>query len=313
MTIKAAITGHEENKARQSAASRLSIIGAVFIMLMTGAAGLMVDSITMIIDASTSLIMVMTGLLMFFAINKIHRPPDDFFNFGYHKYEPFTVVAQGFLIIATCILGIKFAIQDIIHPDDIKNYYVPAAATAAAGFLGTAIFLYIKKEAAATGSSLLKMASVHWFTEAALEFGLFLGFMTGLVLTEMGQTRFTHYIDPVMTLLLAAYLIKEPMESVLQSSRDLLDAAPSKDIKEKIKKVVDKYSPGVLGSHRVRTRKAGDRYFVDVRFEVEPALTAIKMRELAENFEKEVTKHLTNCDVVVFFNVGQKNIAEPAL
>ncbi len=296
-----AVTG-EARRIRQDRASKISVGAAGFIMIITAAAGLAVDSITMMVDAATSLIMVLTGLLMFHAIGKIHRPPDEFFNFGYHKYEPFTVAGQGFLIVATCVMGIKFAVQDIIHPEDIKNYWVPAAATALAGFTGTAVFLHMRREAEITGSGLLRMASVHWFTEAVLEFGLFLGFTLGIVLTAAGQTKYTHYLDPVMTIILAGYLVKEPLAALFKSSGDLLDASPSKDVRDRIKRTVEKYSPGGLGRHRVRIRKAGERFFVDVRFDVLPDLTAERMWELAVEFEKEVGEHLPNCDVVVFFN-----------
>jgi cation diffusion facilitator family transporter len=275
-------------------------------MLITAAGGLAVDSITMIIDSAASLIMVGTGFLMFFAVSKIHRPPDEFFNFGYDKYEPFTVVGQGFLIIATCVIGVKFAIQDLIHPEEIKNFYIPVIATAVTGLIGFCIFLYVRRESEETGSNLLKMASVHWRADCSMALGLFLGFLLGLVLTSMGKTSFTRYIDPVMTILLAGYLLREPLEAVIKSSRELLDAVPDGKIREKIKSIVDEHSPGSLGSHRVRTRKAGERVFVDVRFDVDPAMTAENLAEISSRFEKEMEKHLPSCDVVVFFKPSRE-------
>jgi divalent metal cation (Fe/Co/Zn/Cd) transporter len=194
--------------------------------------------------------------------------------------------------------------------EDIKNYYVPAITTAIAGAVALTIYFYMRKEAKETGSNLLKMASVHWITDAILEFGLFAGFLLGFVLTEMGRTKYTHYIDPIMTMILAGYLIKGPMAELIRSSGELLDASPEAEIKQKVKQMVDKYSPKALGEHRIRTRKAGGKIFVDVRFDVDPGMTAEYMAHLAHNFEREMSKHLPDCDVVVFFKSGSGNLAE---
>ncbi len=294
--------GNNHLKSRQARASVLSVAGASIVMLMYGIGGMAVASTTMLVSSAASMIMVATGLLMFFAVSKIHRPPDDMFNFGYGKYEPFTVVGQGLLIIATCVLGIKFAVQDIIHPEDMKNYYIPVVVSVVAGCLSMVIFWRLRKEAGETGSDLLKMASVHWKTDALLSGGLFLGFSLGLVLTLTDRTRYTHYIDPIMTILLACYLMKAPVRSMLANSKELLDGVPSGDIKGKIQKVVEEHKPRYFGVNRVRTRKAGERVFVDVRFEVRSEITASRMAELAGHFEQDIKQHFPNCDVVVLFD-----------
>lgn len=310
MTLETAVMGQNREKHRETDAAKVSMAGSIFMTLIAGAAGLAVDSTTMLIDSATGLIMALTGFFTFLTLGRIHRPADESFNFGYHKYEPFTITAQGFLVIATCVIALKFAVQDIIHPEDIKNYYLPVAVTAFSGLTGIGIFLYLRKEAARTDSAIISMAAIHWKTDVILSFGLLSGFLLGLVLTARGNTGFTHYIDPVMTIILAAYLMKSPIVSVIQSSMELLDAAPDREVREKIKRIVDEHSPGGLGKHRVRTRKAGGRMFVDVRFDVSPDITAERMSALARGFEAKMDRYLPGADVVVFFKTTGNGLCE---
>ena len=83
--------------------------------LIPAVVGIAVDSITLILDASASLVILVVALLMNTSIKKVHQPPDEIFNFGYERYEPLTVAVQGGLIIATCAVRAKFAIQEIIN------------------------------------------------------------------------------------------------------------------------------------------------------------------------------------------------------
>ncbi|TRZ79375.1 cation diffusion facilitator family transporter [bacterium] len=271
------------------------------VFLVAFVVGLDVHSVSLLLDAAASLVILVVALLVRFSIRKIRLPPDDIHNFGYGKYERLTVVAQGFMIIAICIVSIKFAIQDIIHLDDVHSYMVPTIATFLSGILGIFITVYIKKSAVKTNSDMLKASGMHWHIDTILSFGVCAGFLIGFILQVLGFYKITPYVDPVMALILSLILLEMPIKAIMRSVPELLDIVPAQHIKSKVKEVVEIYMPKSFGVHRLRTRKAGERVFVDVCFLVKPDMTVLEAEELSKNFELDLTEHLPYCDVVVYF------------
>lgn len=286
---------------QQLTAAKLSIYGSIALLLISAIVGIIVDSITLILDASASLIILAVALLTHFSIKKIHLPPDDAYNFGYNKYEPFTVSLQGGLIIATCVISVKFAIQDMIHAEDIKNYVLPVIATFCSGLIGIFIWGYLRTTARRANSSILKASAFHWFSDTLMSFGIFTGFLLGLILQRMGYHKITPYLDPIMTFILALFLIQTPVKSVMKNVLELLDAVPAIDVRNKVRKVVELYKPRSFGVHRLRTRKAGDKIFVDVCFVVKENLTVKEIQGLADSFERDLKADFANYDVIVYF------------
>ncbi|MFA5334690.1 MAG: cation diffusion facilitator family transporter [Candidatus Omnitrophota bacterium] len=285
----------------QVSAAKVSLWGSVALFVISAAAGLAVDSITLILDASASLVILVVAFMMSSTIKKIHSPPDEIFNFGYEKYEPFTVVLQGGLIIATCLVSIKFAVQDIIHFDDIKNYQIPLIASGISVVAGTFIAVFIGITAKRTRSSMMHAASMHWFIDTGMSVGMLGGFYLGSILKQRGYTEITPFIDPAMAITLALVFILPPIRAVKKNFLELIDAVPSREIREKVKKVVDEYKPKMFGVHRIRTRKAGDKVFVEICFIVKEDVTLREAEAIAADFERDLKIHLHRIDVVVYF------------
>ena len=291
----------KQRQKQQERAIWVSMYGSFLLFLVSLVIGLAINSVTLLLEAAASLVILFVTFLVMFSIKKVHLPPDDIHNFGYGKYEPLTVVAQGFMIIAICIVSIKFAIQDIIHPDDVKSYIMPTVAAFLSGMLGICITVYIKKAAVKTNSAILKASGMHWHIDTILSFGVCGGFLLGLILHAAGFHNITPYVDPVMALLLSLILIKMPIKAIIYSVPELLDISPAEHIKSKIKEIVEIYSPKSFGVHRLRARKAGERVFVDVCFLVKPDMTIVQAEELSKSLEIDMLSHIAYCDLVVYF------------
>lgn len=289
------------DESSQSSAASVSFWGSIVLFAISAAAGIAVDSVTLILDASASLVILAVAFMMNSTIKKIHSPPDEIFNFGYEKYEPFTVVLQGGLIIATCLVSIKFAVQDIVHAEDIKNYQIPIIAAYISAAIGIFVSIFIKVAAHKTRSSMMHAASMHWFIDTGMSFGMLGGFYAGSILKEKGYTHITPFVDPVMAILLALVFILPPLKAMKRNLFELLDAVPSKDIRDRVRKVVDEYKPKMFGVHRVRTRKAGEKVFVEVCFIVKENMTLREAEAIAADFERDLKTHLHHIDVVVYF------------
>ncbi|HNV85901.1 MAG TPA: cation diffusion facilitator family transporter [Candidatus Omnitrophota bacterium] len=298
MSDQRATTGHRRPEVT---ASHISIAGATLIFLISLAAGIISDSVALLIDAATGLVILMVAFFVRFIIHKIDSPPDHEFHFGYGKYEPLAGVLQNIAILTTCLLGINFAIQDIIHPDDITNYPLSVAASCASGILALGLGVYLRAVALRNRSGVLKTAGTHWFADSVLSFSMCFGFLSGAVLRRLGYENISMYVDPVMAVLLCLALMKLPLQSIAANVSELLDAAPKGEIRHAVKKIVEQHKPDPFRLHRLRFRKAGKRIFLDVCFLTYGKMSIREAETLTDQFEKNIAAEFPHCDVVTSF------------
>lgn len=282
-------------------AAHISIVGAGIIFLVSLVVGMMVDSVTLLLDAGTGLVILSMALFVKKILQKIANPPDQQYNFGYEKYESLTVALQNIAIVFTCLIGIVFAIQDIVHPEDILRYDLPVLATGLTTLFSLGLMVYLGGVARRRGSSMLKTAALHWGVDAGMSLGMFAGFFIGLILVRAGHKELSIYVDPVMAIILAALVMRLPLKAFSGNVRELLDGAPSRDIHEKITRIAEKHQKGFSGIHRMRVRKAGKKTFLDIGFNAQGDRSLADVQQLAESFERELTQELPGCDVVVYF------------
>lgn len=304
MAYKITEAKQKHNERRQIAAIHISIVAAIIFFFVSLIVGIISDSITLLLDASAGLVTIIVALLIRKILKTITKPPDDFYHFGYGKYEPLTVTLQGAMIIISCLIAGKFAIQDIVHPEDLTRYDLPAISSITLFVLSMIISLYLGKVAKKTSSPMLKMASLHWFIDSWMSLGMFIGFGFGIISKNLGLTSITPYIDPIMALVLIVFFIKLPVEAIMHSGLELLDMAPSKEIMAKVREVADKYKPETSNIHRMRTRKAGMKIFVDICYLVNGKMLLEEAERTRNKVEQELKENFQHCDVIVFFKAA---------
>ena len=113
----------------------------------------------------------------------------------------------------------------------------------------------------------------------------------GAVLAALIVVKFTgwYYIDFILSGFIGVYIIKEASEIVKEGFEILLDVALDIKIVEKIKEIIKK-EPLVLDFHCLRTRKAGNRNFVDVHLVLTPDMKLKLAHTIIESVEEKIRK-----------------------
>ncbi|MDD5020374.1 MAG: cation diffusion facilitator family transporter [Candidatus Omnitrophica bacterium] len=291
----------EQDKKVESTAAVVSMVLSVVIFLITLAAGIVSDSIALLLDASMGFIIVFMAFMLRFSIQKIHMPPDQFFNFGYEKFEPFTAVIQGIAIVLSCVFSSYFAIQDIVHAEDIVRYDIPMYVSLFSGTVALLNAFFLRRISRATHSTVLQVSSLHWLMDGSLSFAMCAGFLFGFMMHRLGYFHITHYVDPVMALVLACFFIGMPLKLIRHNVRELLDATPSREVRSEIETIVEKHKARSFGIRSIRMRRAGEKVFLNVCFEIYGHTTMVQAQEFAESFEKDIAAHFPRYDVIVYF------------
>jgi cation diffusion facilitator family transporter len=294
-------SGKQRHAAEVEKAARISIFGAAASFLIAAVVGVMVDSVTLLLEAAASFSILVAALLMRFAAKKIQAPPDDAFHYGYHKYETLTSVIQRILIMATCVVSIKFAVQDILHAEEVTDYGLPAVAMFFSGLLSLGITVYLKRLSGRVRSQMVRASALHWLSDTALSFGVCAGFILGFWIHSAGYSKVAPYVDPVMALILAGVLLAAPLGEFWQDLSELLDAAPAREVREKVRDVLEGYGAQLYGMHRLRARKSGQMIFVEACFLAGEAMTVRDVGALALRVEEDLKAHFPECDAIVHF------------
>ncbi|MFH1691669.1 MAG: cation diffusion facilitator family transporter [Candidatus Omnitrophota bacterium] len=292
---------NQKEQRMQAKVVRVSAVVSIVIFLIALSAGIISDSITLLLDASAGFITILMAFVLHFNLKKMGRPPDQFYNFGYDKFEPFTVAMQGSMIMLTCVIALYFAIQDIVHADDIARYDIPMYAAVVAGFLALFTSVYLKRISLKTSSHMLRVSSLHWLVDALFSFAMMLGFGFGFYLHRKGYSHLTPYVDPAMTIILAAILIWTPIRLLKRSLAQLLDAAPTEEVRREVEKIVEKHKVKAFGIHNIRMRNAGEKIFLYICFDIHRDTTMIQAQEFEKVFEEDIARKFPKYDVIVYF------------
>lgn len=274
-------------------AARYSILTALTLAIMKFVVGLLTGSLAVIASAVDSLLdLVMSGV-NFLAIRQAEQPADDGHSFGHGKYETLATLIQSLVISASGGWILYEAIRRLnagdIKVQQIGNGVIVLAISMAASFW---ISRYLRRVGKATDSSALQADSLHFamdiYTNGAL--------LAGLVILSFVDAP---WLDPVMSLLVALYILKEALSLARHALRDMLDAELPDEVRNEVIRLVNEHHGELLDIHNLRTRRAGSQKLMDFHLTVCKHLTVQAAHDLADHLEEAIAKEIRGANVTI--------------
>jgi cation diffusion facilitator family transporter len=242
--------------------------------------GFMSGSVAVIASALDSILDMVISIFNNIAVRISESKPDERFNYGKGKIEGLAALFEGLFIIASGVFIIYEAIRKIIYHEAIKEidvsiYVMLFSIVATGGLVG--FLYYIAKK---TDNLIVKSDLLHYKTDLITN---------GAVLLSLIIVKFSgfYYIDFILSILIGLYIIKEASEIVKDGFKILLDASLDFETVEKIKEILKK-EPLVLDYHCLRTRKAGNRNFVDVHLVLTPDMKLKMAHMIIESVDEKI-------------------------
>ena len=261
------------------------------------------DSMTLIVDALYSVVDVIVSLLAIFIVRRIHEPPNENYQYGYAKYEPFMIAVEGLLIMAICAGSIVTSIQDIIHPEPVKHINLIIIYSFVSIFICIGFGLYMRATAKKISSEVLAADSQLWIIEGVVSAGVCLAFALADFISRYHWVRYADYVDPVMCIILCIGLLYKPFQIVAESFRDLVDARPEgvnhKHLEEMLRGISEKY--GLTGIAWMKSRKAGRKIFLTACYRTDYYRNIKEMDEIRKEMSDEVLRNPPEMDVEILF------------
>ncbi len=274
------------------AAARLSIFTALGLAIVKLLTGLFTGSLAVLTSAIDSLLDILMSGINMMAIHHAEQPADDRHPYGHGKFETLATILQSIVIALSGGWIIYEAIQRMIVPSPLRQTgigIVVMCGSMAASFL---ISRHLRKVAKATDSSALEADSLHFSMDVYTNLAL----LVGLVLISRFDLP---WLDPVMSILVAGYILFESINLLRHGLRDILDEQLPETVRNEIEALINDHKHELFGYHNLRTRRAGSQKLIDFHLTVCKHLSVEEAHSITDYIEKKIGEHISGTDVTI--------------
>ncbi len=270
----------------------LSISVSILLIIVKVVFGILTNSISILASAADSFLDVMASSVNFYSIRKSEKPADHDHKFGHGKAEGLAGLFQTFIIVSSAIYLIYLSISRLLEGENLVSVGWGIAVIALSMIVSFFLTRHINRVAEETGSLILSADSLHY------KFDLYTngGILAGLLVIKL--TGF-NVIDPVISILVAAFIVWSTKDILIESIDILMDKELPPDMVREIEDLIMRFNPDVKSYHKLKTRNAGSVKFVEFHVVMDHTLTFVESHEIAEQIVSEIKDKIGNSEVTV--------------
>jgi len=218
--------------------------------------GILSGSVAVLASAIDSLLDMVVSIFNYFALHNSEKEPDEHFNFGRRKLEPLAAVVEGTIISLSALFIIYEAISKIFKKVPLEHLDLSIIVMVGSMVITAGLVVFLRKKKKKTGNMVIKADALHYKTDLI---------SNSAVLVSLVFISFTEYtlIDPILGMLIGAYMIYSAYPIIKEGTLMLLDAAlPPHDV-DQITHLLDSQM-SINGYHDLRTRQSGSDIYISV-------------------------------------------------
>ena len=229
-------------------------------------AGLVGHSYALIADGIESSADIFGSLIVWSGLRVARRSADNAYPFGYGKAEALAAAGVGLMLVGAAI-GISIeAIREIMIP-----HHAPAPFTLAV-LVGVVLikelfFRRVSRVAAASGSTAVSADAWHHRSDAITWAAAFIGISIALIGGPGWEQA-----DDLAALLAATVIVYNGVKVMRPALQELMDRAPGEQLLTRVEHAAHSVT-GVLATEKLKMRRAGTAYYVDLHVQADPTLS----------------------------------------
>jgi cation diffusion facilitator family transporter len=278
--------------------ARLSILSNTLLIIMKVVVGILSGSVSIISEAIHSSMDLVAALIAFFSVKVSDNPPDSKHPYGHGKVENISGVVEAILIFAAAAMIIVEAIKKLLGEDIVlEKLWIGSVVMAISAVVNIFVSRRLYKVARETKSVALEADALHLKTDVYTSAGV----AVGLVLILLTDIK---WLDPVVAILVALFIIKESWELLRRAFWPLLDSSWATDEVDELEKKLNEMG---VNYHSLRTRKAGNYRFIDIHIEISEDESVGKAHRYCDQIEAELMDSFENLNVTIHVEPVEKN------
>ena len=255
-----------------------SVAGVLVLMKMT--VGILSGSIAVLASALDSFLDLTVSLFNYFALNNAEKDPDDQFHYGRGKIEPLAAVIEGTVVSLSALFILYEALVKMAHPREMSHMTESVAVMIASFIITAALVMFLNSVAKKTKNMVIKADALHYKTDL---------FSNGAVLMALVLISYTaeQWIDPVLGVGIAIYMIYSAIPIIKEGVLMLLDAAlPQEDV-QKIKEIIES-EPIITDYHYLKTRESASEVYISVHAVFNVSISLYDAHLVADKVEAKI-------------------------
>ncbi len=268
-------------------AAAVSIFSNTFLIIIKVVVGLLSGSVSIISEALHSGTDLIASFIAFFSVKVSDKPPDKEHPFGHGKFENVSGVIEALLIFIAAAWIIYEAVDSFNHPKVLENLEWAVFVMGVSSVTNFFVSRYLYRVAKKSRSIALEADALHLKADVLTSAGILVGLVI-IILT--GYT----FLDPVIAILVAAYILYESYILLRNAFNPLIDMAMPPTEMKMIEEVLALYR-----YHHFRTRQAGRYRFVDFHLELPGDLSLAQVHEICDRIEKDIESKLESTEVTI--------------
>jgi len=273
-------------------AAKLSVGSNSFLVLLKLFAGIITGSVSLIAEAVHSLMDLAAAVIAFVSVKISGKPSDEKHPYGHGKAENISGVAEAVLIFVAATIIIYEAIQRLITGRTLELLEIGIGIMAVSIVVNVIVSRYLLKVAHATDSLALEADARHLTTDVMTMVGV----LVGLILV-----RFTglNWIDPVVAILVALFIMKTAYELTRKSFGGLIDVKLPEAEESVIRSSIMEHDYQVVAFHALRTRKAGSHRYIDLHLVMPKNASVEEAHRMCDHLERDIRNRLPKAHVTI--------------
>jgi cation diffusion facilitator family transporter len=270
--------------------ARLSILSNSCLIIMKLAVGIISGSVSIISEAIHSSMDLIAAVIAFFSVKVSDNPPDSRHPYGHGKVENISGVIEALLIFIAAIWIITEAVKKLLGAKiELDSIGIGSVIMLISAVVNTIVSRKLYKVARETNSVALEADALHLKTDVYTSLGVAVG---------LGLIMFTgiNWLDPVVAILVALFIIRESYILLKRAFTPLLDEAWEESDIDDLEKVLNELN---VNYHELRTRVAGNYRFVDLHIDIPKNQSVESAHKYCDMIEQNLTTRFQNLNVTI--------------
>jgi cation diffusion facilitator family transporter len=276
----------------KSGASKLLIGVVVALIAVKAVVAWLSGSLSVAAQAADSLLDLIAGIVTLLAVRMAARLADKEHPYGHGKWEDIAGTVQGILIMVAGGVIIYASVRRILAGAVVELTGAGIAVMAVSIVVSTLLSRHLLKVARATGSVALEANARNIAADV---------YTASAVLAGLVALRFTglSYIDSAVAIGVAGYVIWLGYRTISRPLSGLVDARLSPEQEAVIRDCLGAYARQVAGFHKLRTRRAGSHYHVDLHLVFDRKISLEQAHEICDRVEADIKSRLPGSSVII--------------
>ncbi|PCI45475.1 MAG: divalent metal cation transporter FieF [Alphaproteobacteria bacterium] len=284
--------GGEDNSSRLMVrAANASVAVAFTLILIKTWAYNVSGAVSLLGSLLDSLMDILASLINLVAIRFAIVPADDDHRFGHGKAEAIAGLVQAMVIFLSALFLLIASGRKLINPEPVMAADQGIAVLVISIILTVLLVIYQRYVIRQTGSVAIAADHLHYSGDILMNFGVILALFLG------GYMQY-YFADPVVGILVAAYLLYN-VRQIGQNSVDMLmDREMEEADKLKILNIIRAHTE-VRGIHDMKTRKSGLNIFIQFHLEMDGDITLSEAHHISDDVEAEIIAQYPAAEVLI--------------